>query len=210
MRPALSDPLPADGVVRIQRVVTWVRTAHHVIASNTIHRLDFAMEPGSTRTLSGGAPGERSITIRFTRRDGGKIERSVVASRVTRKPRDRIVADGVGEYDAFARFAALGIERTAFIAQSAMEMLATAYTAGCAGCSGMTAIGRRAGHGIVAVDPRMIPLGTRLFIPGYGLAVAGDTGGSIVGLRIDLGFNSMRDAMLFGRRQVTVYRLRNP
>ncbi len=71
-----------------------------------------------------------------------------------------------------------------------MEMIATAYTADCAGCGGMTAIGRRAGHGIVAVDPRVIPLGTRLYIPGYGLAVAGDTGGAIVGNRIDLGFDS--------------------
>jgi 3D (Asp-Asp-Asp) domain-containing protein len=58
------------------------------------------------------------------------------------------------------------------------------------------------------VDPRVIPLGTRLFIPGYGLAVAGDTGGAIHGNRIDLGFNSLRDALLFGRRPVTVYRLK--
>ncbi|MBV8530446.1 MAG: hypothetical protein JO104_03940, partial [Candidatus Eremiobacteraeota bacterium] len=77
-----------------------------------------------------------------------------------------------------------------------------------AGGDGMTAIGRRAGHGIVAVDPRVIPLGTRLYILGYGVAVAGDTGGAIVGHRIDLGFDSIRDAMLFGRRDVTVYRLK--
>ncbi|MBV8655919.1 MAG: 3D domain-containing protein, partial [Candidatus Eremiobacteraeota bacterium] len=69
-------------------------------------------------------------------------------------------------------------------------------------------IGRPAGHGIVAVDPSVIPLGTRLFIPGYGLAIAGDTGGAIRGFRIDLGFNSERDALLFGRREVTVYRLK--
>ena len=72
----------------------------------------------------------------------------------------------------------------------------------------MTAIGRRAGHGIVAVDPRLIPLGTHLYIPGYGMAIAGDTGGDIVGHRIDLGFDSTRDAMLFGRRDITVYRLK--
>jgi 3D (Asp-Asp-Asp) domain-containing protein len=87
-------------------------------------------------------------------------------------------------------------------------MLATAYTAGSAGGGGMTASGRRAGYGIVAVDPRIIPLGTRLYIPGYGMAIAGDTGGDIVGNRIDLGFDSLRGAMLFGRRDVTVYRLK--
>jgi 3D (Asp-Asp-Asp) domain-containing protein len=57
------------------------------------------------------------------------------------------------------------------------------------------------------VDPRVIPLGTRLYIPGYGFAIAGDTGGAIVGRRIDLGFDSLGDAMAFGRRAVKVYTL---
>ena len=89
-----------------------------------------------------------------------------------------------------------------------MQMVATAYTPCCSGCSGITATGRPAGHGIVAVDPRVIPLGTRLYIPGYGYAIAGDTGGAIVGYRIDLGYTSNRDALHFGRRAVTVYRLK--
>jgi 3D (Asp-Asp-Asp) domain-containing protein len=70
-----------------------------------------------------------------------------------------------------------------------------------------TALGWQAGYGIVAVDPRVIPLRTRLYIPGYGYAVAGDTGGAIRGSRIDLGFNTYRDARQFGRRNVTVYLL---
>ena len=84
-------------------------------------------------------------------------------------------------------------------------MVATAYTAGCSGCSGITASGRPAGHGVVAVDPNVIPLGTHMYIPGYGHAVAGDTGGSIRGRRIDLGFNSSGEANRFGRRPITVY-----
>lgn len=87
-----------------------------------------------------------------------------------------------------------------------MHMDATAYTAYCGGrCSGRTALGWQAGYGIVAVDPRVIRLRTRLYIPGYGYAVAGDTGGSIRGARIDLGFNSYRDARHFGRRDIVVY-----
>src|SRR6185312_14121462 len=158
--------------------------------------------------ISAGSSGEREERVRFTQLDGGAISRHVVASRLLRRTRPRIVADGVDEYEAFQQFESRGVARTAFMAQSALEMVATAYTAACAGCSGITAIGRPAGHGIVAVDPSVIPLGTRLFIPGYGLAIAGDTGGAIRGYRIDLGFNSQRDAMLFGRRQVTVYRLK--
>ena len=60
-------------------------------------------------------------------------------------------------------------------------------------------------RGVVAVDPDVIPLGTRLFIPGYGEAVAADTGGAIVGNRIDLVMDSYGEAMDFGRRDVTVY-----
>jgi 3D (Asp-Asp-Asp) domain-containing protein len=90
-----------------------------------------------------------------------------------------------------------------------IPMIATAYTAGCRGCSasGRTALGYHAGYGIVSVDPSVIRLGSRLYIPGYGEAIAGDTGGNIKGNRIDLGFNSYRDAIQFGRREITVYLL---
>ena len=79
------------------------------------------------------------------------------------------------------------------------------WAANCYGCSGRTASGQHAGHGIVAVDPSVIPLGSHLYIPGYGQAIAGDTGGAIHGNRVDLGFNNAADAMQFGRRAVTVY-----
>jgi len=52
------------------------------------------------------------------------------------------------------------------------------------------------------------PARSALYIPGYGYAIAGDTGGDIRGNRIDLGFNSERDAMMFGRRAITVYRIK--
>jgi 3D (Asp-Asp-Asp) domain-containing protein len=59
-------------------------------------------------------------------------------------------------------------------------------------------------YGVVAVDPRVIPLGTRLFVEGYGSAIAGDTGGAIKGNRIDLCFNSDDEAEKVGRRTVRV------
>jgi 3D (Asp-Asp-Asp) domain-containing protein len=72
-----------------------------------------------------------------------------------------------------------------------LTMWATAYDAHCSGCNGLTATGQKTGYGVVAVDPNIIPLGTKLYIPGYGQAVAGDTGGSIKGNKIDLGFDNV-------------------
>ena len=208
VQPAIAEPVPANGIVRVTRVVVWNKTENRSIAAQTIHRIDFTMQPGTSKVVSKGTPGLRQVMVSFVQRDGGSVKSTVVDSRVIRKARPRVVVEGVGEYDAFTRMEAYGLQRTSYIAASAMHMVATAYTAGCSGCSGITAIGRPAGHGIVAVDPSVIPLGTRLYIPGYGFALAGDTGGAIRGNRIDLGFNSLRDALLFGRREVMVYRLR--
>jgi cystine transport system substrate-binding protein len=69
---------------------------------------------------------------------------------------------------------------------------------------GRTATGLPVGPGIVAVDPAVIPLGTRLSIPGYGEGVAADTGGSVQGLTIDLWFPTLAEARAWGRRTVTI------
>lgn len=187
-------------------LLTWERVEHHTIGPQTIHRLTVNLAPGHTKVVEAGHAGVVEIRVRYAQRDGGPVRRTVVASAVTQLPKARVIAEGIGGTP-LTSFEAHGIAQMGYMARSAMEMLATAYTADCAGCGGMTAIGRRAGKGIVAVDPRVIPLGSHLYIPGYGLAVAGDTGGDIVGNRIDLGFDSWRDAMLFGRRDIKVYRL---
>lgn len=75
-----------------------------------------------------------------------------------------------------------------------MTVLATAYC-----LTGTTATGLPVGPGIVAVDPTVIPLGTRMTIPGYGEGVAADTGNSIRGARIDVWMASCRAAAAFTR-----------
>ena len=88
---------------------------------------------------------------------------------------------------------------------SVMSMEATAYLPTDGSGTGMTATGIPATYGVVAVDPGVIPLGTRLYIPGYGEAVAADTGGAINGYKIDLCMESYEECMNFGRRTITVY-----
>ena len=71
-----------------------------------------------------------------------------------------------------------------------------------------TRLGTPLRYGVVAVDPRVIPLGTKLYIEGYGYAVAEDTGGAIKGNRIDLCFTNKAQANAFGRKNVKVYILK--
>ena len=89
-----------------------------------------------------------------------------------------------------------------------MSMEATAYLPTDGNGAGLTAMGIPATYGVVAVDPDVIPLGSRVYIPGYGEALAADTGGAIYGYRIDLCMEDYWQAMDFGRRTVTVFVLK--
>ena len=87
------------------------------------------------------------------------------------------------------------------------SMEATAYTDDIASQGkwlGQTATGVKPEKGVVAVDPKVIPLGTKLYITGYGKAIAGDTGGAIKGNKIDLFLPNRGDCMRFGRQKVKV------
>lgn len=85
---------------------------------------------------------------------------------------------------------------------------ATAYTASCEGCSGITATGvnikDNPNQKVIAVDPSVIPLGSKVYVEGYGEATAADTGGAIKGDRIDIFIPSEQDAINFGVKQVKV------
>ena len=117
-----------------------------------------------------------------------------------------LIADGVANKDTL-----LYLERassTEFNPSRSSRMLtmsASAYTAHDPGNGSYTRNGNLLRRGLVAVDPTVIPLGTRLYIPGYGYAVADDIGGAIQGNRIDLAFDDRSDALQFGRQRITVY-----
>ena len=79
---------------------------------------------------------------------------------------------------------------------------ATAYSPEEPGLSSTTSLGVPAGRGVVAVDPSVIPYGTRMWVEGYGWAVAADCGGDIEGNRIDLCYDTVQEAVTFGQRNV--------
>lgn len=89
-----------------------------------------------------------------------------------------------------------------------ITVTATAYTANCEGCSGVTATGINLKDNpdkkVISVDPNVIPLGSKVYVEGYGTAIAGDTGGAIKGKKIDVFVPSQAKALEWGRKQVSV------
>lgn len=89
-----------------------------------------------------------------------------------------------------------------------MTVSATAYTAYCVGCSGTTATGQdlrsNPNQKVIAVDPTVIPLGSKVWVEGYGTAIAGDTGGAIKGNKIDVFIPSQSAALEWGRKNITI------
>jgi 3D (Asp-Asp-Asp) domain-containing protein len=147
-----------------------------------------------------GKAGRVSVRYEVTCRDGVPIRRRVLARLVLEPSVTQLV-----ELPPNRILSSRGMLGGARV----LSMIATAYDPGPQSCgpgaTGRTCLGLRAGHGVVAVDPRHIPLRTRLFIEGYGYAVAGDVGSAIKGNRIDLGYHSRSAALRFGRRRVKVY-----
>ncbi|WP_099302387.1 3D domain-containing protein [Bacillus sp. Marseille-P3800] len=90
-----------------------------------------------------------------------------------------------------------------------MNVEATAYTAFCEGCSGVTYTGidlrANPNQKVIAVDPSVIPLGSTVYVEGYGEAIAGDIGGAITGNKIDLFMPEQQDALNFGRQNLTIH-----
>ncbi|PGL70135.1 3D domain-containing protein [Bacillus sp. AFS055030] len=89
-----------------------------------------------------------------------------------------------------------------------IKMKATAYTGSCKGCSGITATGinlkKNPKAKVISVDPKVIPLGSKVYVEGYGYAIAGDTGGSLKGNKIDVFIPSQKNALKWGVKTVTV------
>ncbi len=99
-------------------------------------------------------------------------------------------------------------KKTTIIAKKTHRMTATAFTAYCGGCSGITRTGinlkKNPKAKVIAVDPKVIPLGSKVYVEGYGEAIAGDTGSAIRGNKIDVFYPTKSQAYKWGRRTVTV------
>ena len=159
-----------------------------------------------------GVTGEYAVYTQVIYVGGVEVNRDVFDEGVRSEPITEIIDIGTGRLGAL-----VDTDAPDFHYYRRLIMEATAYTSGY-GCTGkhpwdpwyrITASGREVEHGIVAVDRTIIPLGTRLYVQGYGFAIAADVGGAIRGYSIDLFMEELEDALNFGRRFLNVWVLDN-
>lgn len=162
------------------------------VAFRVEKRPDNHLERGEEQVLRAGEEGRVRYLVKR-----GPYGQETLNETIVAEPVPELVAAGMANIVETSR----GAQRF----ESVRTMVATAYLPTDGGGAGITATGIRARYGVVAVDPSVIPYGTQVYIPGYGVAVAADTGGAIVGDRIDLCMESYNEAISFGRRSVKVY-----
>jgi uncharacterized protein YabE (DUF348 family) len=211
VKPNKGTLIKAGMAIKVTPVYHRLEVEKIPIPFKKITQPDRTMLAGKKVLVKKGKPGllVRAVDLLF---EGQKvIKKTVVAEQIVTAPINEVIKVGVAKQLARAaspvttsRGASRGTSRSK-LSGKVLVMIATAYAPNHGpGVGTRTATGARARRGIVAVDPRVIPLGTRLYVSGYGYAIAADTGGAIKGNRIDLCFNTVAEAIRFGRRQVTV------
>lgn len=211
--------LPKDSVVQygsnitVARVAITEKTQTVEIPYETKVQKNKDKYVGYTKLLQKGVNGSKVQIVEVKTRDGVVVSETVMKETVLTQPVDSITEHGtkvspnvIGANGTItSRDGALRYSRV-------LEVTATAYSAEEHYTNQWTASGARARVGLIAVDPRVIPLGTRMYITSldgkswvYGYAVAADTGGAIKGNKIDLYFNTVKECNQFGRRKAKVY-----
>lgn len=200
VEPSISETVKKDGVINVIRVEKVTDVVEEPVHFAVITKKDESLEKGKQVTVKDGRQGLISREYEVILENGKEVSRKLINEQSLREKLDKVVAVGTKELDIqVSRGAETGTE---------FYVNTTAYTAYCNGCSGVTATGfdLRANPNakIIAVDPRVIPLGTKVYVEGYGYAVASDTGGAIKGHKIDVFFPSKAEAFRWGVRKVKI------
>lgn len=209
--PALNTVITGDTKIAVTRVEEKVvKQEMKMDFTNQVNKSD-ELDKGLVKVVKKGSPGLKELSIKIIFENGNEVRREISEEKVLKEPVNGIIEEGTR-----TTFVSSRGQVTRFV--RALKMTATAYDATFESCGkhpdhpqyGVTYSGLRVRHGIVAVDPKVIPLGTYLYVDGYGEALAADIGGAIKGNRIDLYYESPKDVAKYGKKAVKVYVLDKP
>ena len=205
--------LTKNMVIDLTSITEKKITTKETIAYDTEIRENPNLEEGKENVLQEGENGELSIITKENYSGAELISSEVVEELVTKEAKNKIIERGTKKEEIPIPVVELKKEKqpatvtasTVTNNNTSLNVVATGYTPGDPGCTGITYTGTKASRGTIAVDPKVIPFGTKLYIPGYGYGVAADTGGAIKGNKIDLCYESRTEALNWG---ITVYIVR--
>ncbi|HZK57603.1 MAG TPA: ubiquitin-like domain-containing protein [Clostridia bacterium] len=211
--PKLEEPIGKGRVVKITRVSREVAVETQELPFQTIFKNNNSLEKGKTKKIQKGEKGLKEIRFEVLYEDGIEVEREIIE--------ENIVKDAVNEIIEKGTLALVATSSRGDISRysKVLTMTATAYDLSFQSTGrkpgdkyyGVTASGTKIRPGVAAVDPKVIPLGTKLYIEStdktqdYGYATAEDKGSAIKGNKIDLFIENAQDVKKFGRRTVKVY-----
>jgi 3D (Asp-Asp-Asp) domain-containing protein len=177
-----------------QKIETQVETHTDRIPAGVRYEFSRTVRAGRLVKAQDGREGFVKRTFRITYKDGKPVGKELLKEeRQEAQPTLMLMSRSGWQ-----------TSRGAFSRGKVLNMVATAYHAMVCG-TGRTRMGYRAGYGHVAVDPRVIPLGSLVYVEGYGFAIASDTGGAIKGNRIDLCYPDYGTASRFGYKRLKVH-----
>ncbi|NLW23483.1 MAG: DUF348 domain-containing protein [Tissierellia bacterium] len=209
--PALNDQVAPGMEIQIIKVREVVEEAEETIPHDEIVKKTDKLDLGVVNVIQKGEDGLKKVKIKKVYENGQLISEDIIGEEVVKEPVPKITEKGTRNVKTSSR--------GNFRYKKVLTMTATAYDLSYESTGkrpgdkyyGITASGTKARRGVVAVDPRVIPLGTRLYVESldgtkdYGFCVAEDTGGAIKGNKIDLFFPTAAEVRNFGRRKVKVY-----
>lgn len=191
--PGKDEPVVPGMQVQVARLRTVTEESEVPIAYETKKQYTVSLEEGATRVAREGQDGTERQTWQVVYRDSKEVSRQLVSREVITPPVDRQIMVGSG------MVVSRGGENIRY--SDVRQMVASGYSY----TGNNTASGVPPHYGVMAVDTSVVPFGTKVYVEGYGYATAQDRGGAIRGNRIDLFFESEREALSWGMRTVKVY-----
>lgn len=197
----LTATLKADDTINIIRVEKSNETVQEKVDYATVTKKDSSLLKGSQKVITQGQEGLVNKEYEVVKENGVVVSKTLISETKIKDTVDKVVAVGTQSSVAQA-------SRGSVTSGDEFTVTATAYTSYCTGCSGVTATGINLRNNpdlkVIAVDPSIIPLGTKVYVEGYGYAIAGDTGGAIKGNKIDVFFPTKSQAYNWGRKTVKI------
>lgn len=201
VEPGMEEQITANSVVNVVRVEKVTDVVEESVAFGVVRKKDNNIDKGKEKVVTPGQEGKVAKHYEVVLENGKEVSRDLIKTETLADSKDKVVAVGTREI-------VQQVSRGTANASKEFYVSSTAYTAYCSGCSGTTATGinLRANPNvkIIAVDPSIIPLGTKVYVEGYGYAIAADKGTDIKGYKIDVFFSEKSQAFRWGQRKVKI------